>query len=214
VSIGDHDSSPSDRMENHWWWRPGWKQGRSAYAWHLTFDHADDLQRLAADYAGALSVPGLDVIPPRWLHLTMQGVGFTDEIPNDQVDAIVTAARTRLAGLAPFEVILGPTVTEPEVVRLQVEPAALVAAVRIAIRTGMADVWGAGRVPDAADDFIPHVSLAYSSSDGPAAPIAAAAAAVRVQPARATITEARLIVLNRDQKQYQWTTYATAPLGG
>ncbi|MFI7644183.1 hypothetical protein [Nonomuraea sp. NPDC049400] len=46
------------------------------------------------------------------------------------------------------------------------------AAVRRAVRNGIADVWGAARVPETEDGFVPHVSLAYSRISGmPLAPI-------------------------------------------
>lgn len=211
---GAPDAASLEQMRNHWWWRPGWRLGRSFYAWHLTFDQAPDLHRLAEDFADALSVPGLDVIPSQWLHLTMQGVGFTDEVSNADADAIAEAARWRLAELEPFEVDIIPTVIEPEVVRTDVAPVERVARVRSAVRAGIADVWGVDRVPDPESGFIPHVSLAYSNSDGPAAPIIAAAHSVQVKPARTMISEAQMIVLNRDHRQYQWTTYTVAPLGG
>lgn len=203
-----------ERMSNHWWWRPGWRLGRSFYAWHLTFDQEPDLHRLAEEYADALAVPGLDVIPVRWLHLTMQGVGFTDEVSTADADAIAEAARRRLAQVEPFEVVIQPTVIEPEVIRTDVTPAESIVHVRSAVRAAIADVWDVDRVPDPESGFIPHVSLAYSNSDGPAAPIIAAAQSVQVKPARATIREAQMIVLNRDNRQYQWTNYAAAPLGG
>lgn len=207
------DALSFEQMRNHWWWRPGWKVGRSFYAWHLTFDQAPDLHRLAEEFADVLSVPGLDVVPVKWLHLTMQGVGFTDEVSTADADAIAEAARRRLTEVEPFEIVISPGVIEPEVVRTDVVPAESVAQVRSAIRAGIADVWGADRVPESEAGFIPHVSLAYSTSDGPAAPIIASAYSVRVKPARATISDAQMIVLNRDDRQYQWTTYAVAPLG-
>lgn len=210
---GAQDTPSFDRMRDHWWWRPGWKIGRTFYTWHLTFDHAPDVHRLAAEYAAVLDIPGLDVIPPRWLHLTMQGIGFTDEVATEDVDAIVEASRRRLAELAPFDVTIGPAVIDPEVVRLRIAPAEPVARVREAIRAGIADVWGGDRVPEDEAGYIPHVSLAYSSADGPAEPIVRATASIRVEPAKATITEAQLIFLNRDHREYQWTTYAVSALG-
>jgi 2'-5' RNA ligase len=213
--VTSEDDMPDfDQMRDHWFWRPGWRVGRSFYTWHLTFDHAPDVQRLAADYEQALSIPGLDVIPPRWLHLTMQGIGFTDEVPVSDADAITKAARERLATLAPFHVTLGPPVIDPQVVRLRVSPAEAIAEVRLAIRAAIADVWGADRVPEDAADFAPHVSLAYSNADGPAEPIIRATESVQAKPAVAPVTEAQLIVLNRDHREYQWTTHAAVVLGG
>ncbi|MGB6163316.1 MAG: hypothetical protein WCF33_10685 [Pseudonocardiaceae bacterium] len=76
-------------MRDHWWWRPGWRVGRSFYTWHMTFDDQPAAHQLAADYAHMLKdLSTLDLIPVRWLHLTMQGIGFTDEVDRADVDAI------------------------------------------------------------------------------------------------------------------------------
>jgi hypothetical protein len=111
-------------MRRHWRWRPGRRQ----YAWHLTFGEqtvlrgrAQLLRVAGACQARLAGLPGLDLVPAEWLHLTVQPVGFADEV----------------AG---------------------------------AVRAGIAEVWGPARVPEAAGGFVPHVSLAYSNTDGPSEP--------------------------------------------
>jgi 2'-5' RNA ligase len=200
-------------MINHWWWRPGWSVGRRFYTWHLTFEDAPDVVRLAREYGAHLQVSGLDVIPDRWLHLTMQGIGFVGEVDEVDVTKIVSAAAARLSTLRPFVVALGPTVVDPEVVRLGVNPTEPVAQLRHELRAAIADVWGLENVPDDADDFTPHVSLAYSNRDGDLQTVLAAASAVTPTPGAATISHAELILLNRDNREYQWTTYARVQLG-
>lgn len=72
-------------MRDHWWWRPGWEVGRSFYTWHVTFADQPGAHQLVEDYAPALKdLPMFDPIPLRWIHLTTQGIGFTDEV--DQSD--------------------------------------------------------------------------------------------------------------------------------
>jgi 2'-5' RNA ligase len=201
-------------MRDHWWWRPGWRVGRSFYTWHVTFDDQPAAHQIAADYAPMLKdLSTLDLVPVRWLHLTMQGIGFTDEVDRADVDAIVTAARDRCAELAPFTITLGPARVESEALTLPVRPAGRVARLRSALRTAIADVRGAGNVPEDPDDFRPHVSLAYSNAAGPAAPIAQRLRALQANSAEITIRRATLIDLNRDHKMYQWTDIATAELG-
>src|ERR671916_565238 len=108
-------------MRDHWWWRPGWRMGRSFYTWHVTFDDQPAVHRLAADYAPVLNdLPPLDPIPARWLHLTIQGIGFTDEVNRADVDAIADTARERCAVLAPFTIALGPARVDPEALLLPV----------------------------------------------------------------------------------------------
>src|SRR5689334_136224 len=154
------------RMIDHWWWRPGWSVGRQFYTWHLTFEDSPDIGRLVDEYGPHLNLPGLDLIPKRWLHLTMQGIGFVGEVDEADVDKIVSAAKARLASLESFTISLGPAVVDPEVVRLQVIPAEPVSRLRSELRAAIADTRGASRVPEDEDDFTPHVSLAYSNRDG------------------------------------------------
>jgi len=204
--------STQEFMADHWWWRPGWSVGRRFYTWHLTFDGQPDVQRLVGAYRDALAgLPGLDLIPDRWLHLTMQGIGFVDEVEERDVAAIVDAARVRLASVPAFEAQFGAPAVTPEAVECFAEPTEPVAAVRSAIRAAIGDVLL--EVPEAADGFRPHVSVAYSSSDGPAAPIRNTIAALQIPPATARITSAELIVLHRDRRMYEWQPFAQVPLG-
>lgn len=199
------------QMANHWWFRPGWRIGRRFYTFHLTFVGQTELHRLAADYRKALApLPGLDLIPDQWLHLTMQGLGFTDEVADRDVDAIVEAAAVRLTRVEPFDLVFGkPTIT-PEAVLWAVDPTGP-AAVRDAIRAAIADVWP--EVPEPAAGFRAHGSIAYSNSDGPAAPIQAALDQVDAEPATVRVNAAELIVLGRDRHMYEWAASATVPLG-
>lgn len=203
-----------ERLVNHWWWRSGWSVGRSFYTWHLTFDDTtaaplrDLVDRLHDGLAG---VEGLDLIPHRWLHLTMQGLGFTDEVSDADVDAIMRAATKRLATVPAFDLTLGPIEADDEATGLLVRPWTAVADVRDGIREAIADVWD--DAPES-PEFHPHVSIAYSNADVPAAPIRERVAPLRdIEPVTIPITAAQLIRLNRDNQMYEWETVADVPLG-
>ncbi|WP_243761604.1 2'-5' RNA ligase family protein [Streptomyces sp. YIM 98790] len=199
-------------MADHWWWRPGWRPGRTFYTWHLTWRNAPEVLRFADEARRALEdVPGLDPVPDRWLHLTMQGLGFTDEVAEADVRAVVEAARARLATVSPPKVTVSGPVVTPEAIYGVPEPVSAIAAIRAAIRQAVADVWPA--VPEPEAGFRPHITVAYSSADGPAAPVHEALAAARIAPAAAGITTAELIVLHRDHRMYQWETCTEVPLG-
>lgn len=200
-------------MRNHWWWRPGWSVGRRFYTWHLTFEGQQDVHRLAAQYREALAPLGdiLTPIPDRWLHLTMQGIGFVGEVKEQDVHAIVDAAGVQLAAVPAFDVQIGPHVPDPEAILLHVHPDGPVHAVRKALRSAIGDVLE--EVPENADGFTPHVSVAYSASDGPADPVLQVLNGLDVAPARARISSAELIVLHRDNQMYEWERFATVPLG-
>lgn len=200
-------------MRDHWWWRPGWRVGRSFYTWHITFADQPAVHQLADHYARVLEgLPALDPVPPQWLHLTMQGLGFTDEVSRDDVEQIVHAARVKCAPLAPFTITLGPARVNPEAIMLPFAPAEPVARLRGTLRDAIAQVWGGAAVPESAEDFRPHVSLAYSNAAGPADAFAERLAAYSPSSADVTVDHVSLIDLNRDQKAYEWTQVATATL--
>jgi 2'-5' RNA ligase len=206
-------TTQTETMRNHWWWRPGWSVGRRFYTWHLTFEGQSEVHRLADEYRSALAPLGdiLTPIPDRWLHLTMQGIGFVGEVKEQDVHAVVDAARTRLATVPAFDLQIGPEVLDPEAVLLHVHPDGPVRAVRDAIRAAIGEVLGA--VPEKAEGFTPHVSVAYSAEDGPAAPLAEVLDGLSLTPAQARISSAELIVLHRDNLMYEWESFATVPLG-
>jgi len=197
---------------DYWWWRPGWRVGRRFYTWHITFESQDELHRLVRAYQAHLDIPELDLVPLEGLHLTMQGVGFTDEVGQQDLQEILVAARARCEPLAPFPLTLGPARVHPEGVNLPVAPEAPVRWLRMAVRDAIAAVWGEERVPELAEDFSPHVTMAYSNGNGPAAPIIERVERVGALQSVATIREAQLIDLERDTHVYHWRTRAAVPL--
>lgn len=203
---------PADHMRNHWWWRPGWSVGRRMYTWHVTFDDHPELHELVSAYQLALSsLGGLDLIPARWLHLTMQGIAFTDGIDPQQIADIAEAARKRLASQRPVTLTIGPAIVDPEAIMFQVAPTDAITPVRAAIRSAIADVRGAAQVPESYE-WTPHISLAYSNSDGLAAPFITAVDNVSNPPVTLTVSKVHLIELSRDTHLYQWTTTAEISL--
>jgi 2'-5' RNA ligase len=206
-------------MIDHWWWRPGWRIGRRFYMWYVTFDRDDAVRDLALAYARRLRLPTLDVIPPQWLHVTMLGVGFVDQIDEAEAQRIADAARQRLARLAPITVQIGPATVDREVVRLDVTPAEPVIRLRQELLAAIADVWGADRAPEPDDGFfpedvyLPHVSLAYSNTDAERQSVMDEVRRDEPAPVRTTLRRADLVAVHRDNRMYEWTGFAHADLG-
>ncbi|MFE9552887.1 2'-5' RNA ligase family protein [Streptomyces sp. NPDC006692] len=201
-----------ERMRDHWYWRPGWDVGRRFYTWHLTFDGQADVHRFAAAYRAVLApVGGLDLVPDRWLHLTMQGIGFVGEVDEQDALGIAAAAKIRLADVPAFDFVLQAPVVDPEAILVPVQPEGPVRAVRDAIRSAIGDVLP--DVPERAEGFRPHVSVGYSNSTGPAVPFATALAGASIAPAHGRITQAELIIIHRDHRMYEWESLAKVALG-
>lgn len=204
-------TSDPERMRDHWWWRPGWHPGRRMYTWHFTFGNQADLHALVDAYQARLAgLPGMDLIPRQWLHLTTQGVGFTDEVPDADLEAVIDAARERLAVVRCVTVSMGPAIIDPEVIRLEVQPADALTPVRRAIRDAIAAARGPEHLTES-DGWTPHVSVAYSNSDGPMEPYIKTLDPP-LAPVRVEIADVQLIVLGRDEHLYEWRTRADIPL--
>jgi len=81
------------QVRDHWWWRPGWQEGRRFYTFHVTFGQQPGVQQLAKQARDRLKgFPTLDLVPGRWLHLTMQGVGFEGEVSAADLTSIGQAS--------------------------------------------------------------------------------------------------------------------------
>jgi hypothetical protein len=183
------------------------------YAFHFTFEDQPAVCELAAAYQARLAgLPGLDPVPARWLHLTVQDVGFTDEVADRDVAAIAEAARRRLASSGPARVTVGPAYTDTESIVLRVKPVTGLSVVRAGLRMAIGDVMPYNS-PIGSGQWWPHISVAYSSAMLPAAPYEAALAG-HTAAAEVLLDTVRLIVLGRDHHLYEWTTRETVPLRG
>jgi 2'-5' RNA ligase len=203
----------ADTVRNHWWWRPGWQIGRRFYAFHITFDGNADLQQLLGAYRDALAdIPTVTLIPDRWIHLTMQGIGFTDEIPTDDVRRIAQRASEELARIPAFDVSFRDIVVADEAIALPAEPAEPVRDLRKATRRAIATALGKDKVAEDPQRFRPHVSVAYITADGPANPYIDAVKTAQPDAVRIKIERVDLIEMHRDNRMYKWTTVAALPL--
>jgi hypothetical protein len=180
------------------------------YTFHFTFDGQEAVQALGARYRDRLvGLPDLVLVPDRWLHLTTQGLAFTDEIISSEVQAVVSAAAERVRESAPVQAVIGPARVTAEALLLDVSPPSDLANVRAAIRDAIAAVRGRDKLGEG-DEWVPHVSVAYSSGTGSADPYVKALAVE--DAATCLIDSVELIELNRDNYMYKWQTVARLPL--
>jgi hypothetical protein len=199
------------RMENHWWQRPGRRPGRELYQWDMLFRDSPDVHAAAASVQARLAgLPGLDLVAPRWLHVTTYIAGFADEIPASGVRAMVDEASRLLAEIAPITVTIGRIYLDPQAVVLPLEPFAalnpVLSAARAATRIG-----GAIGHQDT-DPWAPHISVAYSNRRGPAAPVIAALPR-RIPDLRVTITSLGLVAQVQVGRSWQWRDVADVRFG-
>lgn len=201
------------RTRSHWWWRPGWAVGRRMVTMHLTMEAASEVRSLARETARVLSsIPELDVVPEPWLHLTMTGVGFADEVEDAQLDEVAERVLTGARALAPGPVVLDELLVGYEGVLAGARPSPWLLGLSDLQRSVVDDVIG----PVERGPFRPHVSVAYANGDVPLGRIADALAPVAsALPATvsgtATLTMMRL---GRDRQAYTWDVIRQETLDG
>ncbi|HEX8344240.1 MAG TPA: 2'-5' RNA ligase family protein [Actinoplanes sp.] len=202
-----------DALRDHWWWRPGWAVGRHFYACHFSFHDQPAVRDLASAYQNALQpMDGLDLIPSRWLHLTLQGVGFTDDIPLDRIERFAEVATHQLATVVPPTLTFHRPVVRPEAVYLPAGNDEPVNVVRAAVRAAMVKSLPGVELDDV-KGYRPHVSVAYSNAEQPAAPIAELLARVDVAPVTVTLTAVQLMRYHRDKRMYEWAVETPLTIG-
>ncbi|MGH9566510.1 MAG: 2'-5' RNA ligase family protein [Candidatus Angelobacter sp.] len=151
---------------------------------------------------------GIDAI-----HLTIQGIGFTDEVSRVDIKGIVASALPRCAQLEPIKASVDEPRIDEEAVHMNVHPVEQISRVKMALRNGIEDVWGRENIPETMDDFRPHITLAYSNGVVPIERIDAAIKKCRLPVVELLISSVSLIDLNRDHGRYAWTEVATVRLG-
>jgi 2'-5' RNA ligase len=199
------------RMADHWWQRPGRSPGRLQYHWHVLFRDQPGVHEIVeAGQRKLADVPGLDLVPLQWLHLTTLIVGFADETSDEQVAALVADARTRLAGLRPIPVSLGRVFYHPEAVVLPVEPLDALAPILDAVSGATAAAGCDGHTDT--EPWLPHITIAYSHTTGPAAPVIAALGK-RLPETRVTIRSVSLVAQTQVGRSWQWRPVVDLELG-
>jgi 2'-5' RNA ligase superfamily len=204
------EAATADRLSQHWSWRPEWTATRRSWWWYATSEHDVTVNELAAAARGALEPEApVDVIPPRWLHLSLAEVGFADDLPRPVPYECAHAARPALAGLRPLDLRVGPVTTMS---------GALVLDVRA---TGLDDVHGAlltamagtlGRPPEQRP-FVPHVSVAYLHHDCDPSEVLDETRTEASRTGSTRLYEVALVEVVRDRRHYRWTPRCRLSVG-
>lgn len=209
--MADHTGG-SQGLREHWRWRPEWTPERPCLWWYLTFENHGPLHALHRRLGRSLRrSPELDVIPSRWLHLTVQEVGYADEVSDRELDAIVARADRAVSDLPALDLTLGPPVHLPGAVALSAGPPERVDEVRSRLREAT------GTVREGATPRLhpvpPHVSLAYVNRDTGAADVTRPLLEMPLEPLEARVSHATLTAVTRRDRHYQWTARGVARFG-
>jgi 2'-5' RNA ligase len=201
-----------EETANHWWQRPGRTPGRELYHWHMLFHDRPAVRDLAARAQERLAgMPGLDMVPLQWLHVTTYIAPFVDEMSEDQVTAMVERARCSLNNVAPIPVTLGRILYHPQAITLAIEPFRALDPVLDAVRAAVHSVGCEGHTDT--NPWMPHVSVAYCNTSGPYAPIIASLGR-RLPSVDVKIASVSLVAQAQVGHTWQWRPVAEVQFGG
>jgi 2'-5' RNA ligase len=192
-------------LRSHWSEMPEWGQGRSLWAMYFTFGEEVQLHRLVADYQNQLrEIDGIDLIARNWLHLTMQGIGFTDEVPLDLVNRILKRAEKLKL---PRPGTVGPPLLDLDAIAMPVAPISGLVNLRQGLLSIATDVLGARapyRLPEPVGGFSPHISIGYANTEVPAAHLIPRLERVQHHHVEIRFSHISLLRLYRSSRQWHW----------
>jgi 2'-5' RNA ligase len=201
----------ADQLLAHHNWRTDWTHDRPCLYWYLTFESQTELTSLFHRVEDELHrLTAVDVVPPSWLHLTLQEVGFLDEVSASHLDDLVHATAS-VAELLPLRLDLGPITTMTDAVVLRSHPSDELMALQSALAAGIESApW---HVP-AAEPFWPHVTLAYTNRDCHRVDVMEALADVACHTTSVTVPRLTLAAVTRHPGHYRWSAVASLPVDG
>lgn len=198
------------RTRDHWWWRDGWAYGTRYLTWHLTFEGASALHETVERAGAALKeVPGVDVVPVPWLHLTMTGVGFAQDIDSPARAAVIESGFAAASDIAAEPLVFDRLFLYEEGVCLSAT-ATWLQELKARLDERMAAA--GGPVVEADRVFHPHVSLGYFSREIDEPSLDAALDRARIGPVTVASPRLSLLELGRDDKVYTWNVVAQRAL--
>ena len=196
------------------WDNPSRPSYDDAVCWHLLLGgHAAVRTAAAAAQQRLARFTGLHMTPPQWLHVTVLRVGTSGLVTQDDMSRMLARAQAELARTAPVAVTLQRVFYHPEAIALSVSPGSALAPVLSAARTATHEVLGANAGVGEEEEWLPHLTLCYSTADQPAAPVIAELGKT-IPACEATIDEVSLVVQDGSEDQWNWRVAGRARLLG
>jgi 2'-5' RNA ligase len=197
------------RMSDHWADPAGTDPHRQQLMWPVTVSADQAAAGLAAEARRRLAdVPGLDLVPLRWLHLTTLTSGPADEMTDTVLATLTGAASRLLASVPPVTITLGRVLYHPRAVMLDAGPQQafqpLIGAIQAAARHA-----GLGTALYH-EPWRPHITLAYRNASGPATPLIEALG--RSLPAAEVTIRSVSLVAQSPAQRWTWDLIAGFPL--
>lgn len=188
---------------DHWGWRPEWTAERACTFWYLTVPHAVTDPALDGYLRRLGRTPWVDVVPPRWWHLTLTEIGYADDLDDPLLDQVAQEVR-RATATGPLTIELGPLVRFRTALALAAGPDARLRALQDAVRGSTQAVLGPDRPVVHPTRFRPHVSVAYLNADVPGQVVHDVLDEAPAVRGTVEVDRLTLAAVTRQDRHYRW----------
>jgi 2'-5' RNA ligase len=152
--------------------------------------------------------PWLDAVPPRWSHVTVADVAFTDDLEPNDVDEVLATVSSVLAGEGRLWLDLGPVQALRTAIMLPARPLQRLRDLRERVRRGTSAALGPRHVDFHRHLFHPHVSLGYVDRPVDARTASWLVDSLPSVDARVEVDALTLAAVTRRNHGYQWQVEA------
>jgi 2'-5' RNA ligase len=199
-------------MVNRWRDRQEPAPGEQLLYWHLLLRDYPQIQALTSATQKRLATfSGLHLTPQRWLHITIFVAGPADNFTSDDIRSMTTRAGDALSRISPIRISLSKILYHPEAIVVKVDPGDALVSVRDAVRDATRN--GNARTrPAQKSTWVPHITLAYSTTIQPMHPIIATLGHT-VPACEASINSISLVAQEGAERLWNWHSIAEIPFG-
>jgi 2'-5' RNA ligase len=200
------------QMIDRWEHRADPAPGQDTVYWHVLMRDQPEVVALAHQAQQRLAAfPGLHMTPLEWLHMTTMVVGPAERFAPTQLDLMAKTAAELLADVLPITVTLGRVLYHPEAIMLGVSSASALEPIRNAAATATNTAASDRRAENDVANWTPHVTICYSISHQPAAPLIAALGE-NLPGCEVQVNALSLVIQRGPERSWDWSTAATIHL--
>ncbi|GAB1824657.1 2'-5' RNA ligase family protein [Herbidospora sp. RD11066] len=198
-------------MVNRWARRKTYAAGKGQLYWHMLLSGNAQIDKLISEAHQRISgISGLDLTPHKYVHLTLLFCGPADEFTVEQTQVMASHATNALGAIAPITLAFERVLYHPEAIAVEARPASQLEPIIAALQE--VTFSAAGRRGVMAQPWVPHVTVAYSAADGPAAPIIDALGKSLPETV-ATVGNVSLVFQEGSEDAWNWHELASIQLG-
>jgi 2'-5' RNA ligase len=200
------------QMIDRWEHRADPAPGEGTVYWHMPMDGYPEVVSLARSVRHRLApFGGLHMTPFERLHMTTMLAGPASDFTDDQLERMARTAEGLLGCMPPVTVTIGRILYHPEAIMLMVSPAKALLPIRDAALTATRLVTGRDYHSDDLEQWVPHITVCYSTAHQPAAPLIQALGE-SLPRCEVEVRALSLIVQHGPERRWNWSTTATIRL--